>query len=178
MKDFVVPLVCSLLWLCTWLIGYGIYRCKNKFSDMLTHKPKNWPLTNTTSFFVELLSLTAAVVAFLEVQSIHRSTPVKYFNSIVGLNISVYALLLFFLLVYAYDIMKNITNNNKKLLGTFVVVISYNACQLALVCLYASFLNQHQEPMPLVLSLFVFVQKSADIYWVILRRRDLQSAST
>lgn len=145
---------------------------------MFVHKPKKWPLTNTTAFFMEMLSLTAAVVAFLEVQSTHRNTPVKYFNSIIGLNISVYALLFVFLFVYAYDIMKNITSNHKKLLATLLVVCSYNACQLALVCLYASFLNRHQEPMPLVLSLFVFVQKFADIYWVILRRRDLQSAST
>jgi hypothetical protein len=178
MQDFVVPLVCGFLWICSWSIGYGIYRCKPKLSLELTLQPKGWPLTNTAAFFVEILSLTAALIAFVQVQNVHKSTPVKHFNGIVGLNISVYILLFLFLLVFTYEIKNSITTGNKTLFGTIFVVVSYNVCQLALVFLYLFVLFQHKEPIPLVLSLLVLLQKIADIYWVALRRRALHIRGT
>ena len=170
MDDYVVPLVCGILWITTWFVGYCCYRCGTQFSRQLVMQPEGWPLSNTAAF-VELLSFAAAMAAFLEVKHTHDKTPVRYFDAVVGLNIAVYALLFTFIFVFGFEIMRFVTKRSKKLWATMAVIGSYVSCQLALVVLYSLFLERFQQSIPLVLSLFVLFQKGLDVYWVLLRRR-------
>lgn len=168
MHHVTVPLVCAGLWLAMCLLGIGLARCKNHLAAELRVQPDGWPLSNFAVLTLEIITYVAGMVAFVVVKETHDLTPVPGFDSVVGLNVAVYALMFVFVVVYSFELWMY----QKRLQGTLVVIASYNGCQLALVVLYGKFLEAHQEPLPFALGLFVFAQKLMDIFWC-LRRRDL-----
>ena len=169
MEDFVVPTVCGILWLSTWIIGYGLYRAGSKVSQEMVVSPKGWPLSNTAAFFLEFLSITAAMAAYLIVKQSHDSIALANFDAVIALNITVYALLLVFLMVYFYEMYRYTKLKRTKLMATGLVIWAYVLCQLALVIVYGTY----DESVALALSLLVLLQKSGDLFWLWKRRASL-----
>lgn len=173
MEDYVVPLVCGWLWILAWGLGFMATKCGTRFSSELVVQPDGWPLSNFAAWCVELLAFVAGMIAFLVIKGRHDMSPVTGFDAIVGLNIAVYALLLLFLAVFSWELWQHVQRVRSSLWGTLLVVVSYNACQLALVFLYGMHLETYQESAPFVLGLFVMIQKLLDVFWVLRRRAAL-----